>query len=129
MAKRTKKVGSAGRFQARYGVRARSRVRNVELIQRAKHVCPNCGHQRIKRLSTSIWHCGKCGIKFAGGAYIPRTETGQNIEKMLKGEVEPPKVIEEQPEEIKKEEKTKSPKQEEKFPEETVKEFKNKGEK
>lgn len=129
MAKRTKKVGSAGRYQARYGVRARTRVRNVELIQRAKHVCPSCGHQKIKRLSTSIWLCGKCGIKFAGGAYIPRTESGQNIDKMLKGEVESPKVIEEEPEEIKKEEKTKSPKQEEKSTEEPVKDVEEKGEK
>ena len=34
MAKRTKKVGTAGRFQARYGVRARSRVRNIEQQQK-----------------------------------------------------------------------------------------------
>lgn len=129
MAKRTKKVGSAGRYQARYGVRARTRVRNVELIQRAKHVCPSCGHQKIKRLSTSIWHCGKCGIKFAGGAYIPRTESGQNIDKMLKGEIELPKIIEEEPEEIKKEEKTKSPMQEEKPTEKPIKDVEEKGEK
>ena len=87
MAKRTKKVGSAGRFQARYGVRVRTRVRNVEIIQKAKHVCPSCSHKKVKRVSTSIWECGKCGIKFAGGAYHPRTESGQNIEKMLRGEI------------------------------------------
>ena len=87
MAKRTKKVGPAGRFQARYGVRARTRLRNVELVQKAKHNCPSCGHQRVKRVSTSIWQCGKCGIKFAGGAYIPKTESGQNVEKMLRGEI------------------------------------------
>ena len=92
MAKRTKKVGPAGRFQARYGVRARTRLRNVELIQKAKHNCPSCGHQRVKRISTSIWQCGKCGIKFAGGAYTPKTESGQNVEKMLRGEIEPPKA-------------------------------------
>jgi large subunit ribosomal protein L37Ae len=98
MAKRTKKVGPAGRYQARYGVRARTRVRNVEISQKAKHTCPNCGHQKVKRVSTSIWQCGKCGIKFAGGAYIPRTESGQNIEKMLRGEIDVP-VIKPEPEE------------------------------
>ena len=99
MAKRTKKVGSVGRFQARYGVRARTRVRNVELVQKAKHICPSCGHKKIKRLSTSIWQCGKFGLKFAGGAYQPRTESGQNVEKMLRGEIETPSV-EPEPEKI-----------------------------
>ena len=88
MAKRTKKVGPAGRFQARYGVRARTRVRNVELIQRDKHICPSCGYKKVKRVSTSIWKCQKCGIKFAGGAYTPKTEAGQNVDKMIRGEFE-----------------------------------------
>ena len=92
MAKRTKKVGPAGRFQARYGVRARTRLRNVEIIQKVKHVCPSCGHQKVKRVSTSIWQCRKCGVKFAGGAYHPRTESGQNVEKMLKGELSLPEI-------------------------------------
>jgi len=89
MAKRTKKVGPAGRYQARYGVRARTQVRNVELTQRDKHICPNCGHKKVKRISTSIWQCRKCNVKFAGGAYNPRTESGQNVEKILKGEIKP----------------------------------------
>ena len=129
MAKRTKKVGPVGRFQARYGVRARTRVRNVELIQRAKHVCPSCGHQKIKRISTSIWLCGKCGIKFAGGAYTPRTESGQNIEKMLKGEIEPIKMTKEKPVELEKEEKPQISKPDEKSREEPDKIINNKGEK
>ena len=87
MAKRTKKVGSAGRFQARYGVRSRSRIRNVEIHQRAKHICPRCGHKTVKRVSTGIWQCKKCDAKFAGGAYMPRTEAGQSVEKALKGQV------------------------------------------
>ena len=103
MAKRTKKVGPAGRFQARYGVRSRTRLRNVELVQRAKHICPSCGHQKVKRISTSIWKCGKCGVKFAGGAYQPRTEPGQNVEKMLRGEIELPKATPE-PQKIKEKE-------------------------
>ena len=87
MAKRTKKVGPSGRFQARYGVRSRTQVRNIEIMQKAKHPCPSCGHKKVKRVSTSIWQCSKCGIKFAGGAYYPKTEAGQNIEKMMKGEI------------------------------------------
>ena len=94
MAKRTKKVGTAGRFQSRYGVRARTRVRDVERQQRAKHLCPSCGHQSVQRVGTGIWKCRKCDTTFAGGAYIPKTEAGQNIEKMLKG-TEPITVSEE----------------------------------
>ena len=102
MAKRTKKVGSAGRFGSRYGVRARTRVRNVEIQQKAKHICPSCGHQKVKRISTSIWQCGKCNVKFAGGAYTPRTESGQNVEKMLKGETATADIPSEEPtEEVK----------------------------
>jgi large subunit ribosomal protein L37Ae len=104
MAKRTKKVGSAGRFQSRYGVRSRTRLRNVEIVQKAKHICPSCGHKKVKRLSTSIWQCRKCMIKFAGGAYYPRTESGQNIEKMLRGETKAsdiPKETEKPIEEVK----------------------------
>lgn len=88
MSKRTKKVGPVGRFGARYGVRAKTRVRNIELIQRKKQVCPECGHQKVKRISTAIWRCGKCGVKFAGGAYLPKSEAGINAEKMLRGEIE-----------------------------------------
>jgi len=87
MAKRTKKVGSAGRYQARYGVKARTRIRNVEIIQKAKHICPSCGHKKVKRVGTSIWQCKKCGVKFAGGAYLPKTESGQNVERALRGEI------------------------------------------
>ena len=100
MAKRTKKVGPAGRFQSRYGVRTRTQVRNIEIKQREKHICPKCGHQKVKRIATSIWLCNKCGSKFAGGAYQPTTEPGQNVEKMLRGEIEVPsleeKVVEKQ---------------------------------
>jgi large subunit ribosomal protein L37Ae len=90
MSKRTKKIGPTGRLGARYGVRARTRVRNIEISQKAKHICPSCGHEKVKRVSTSIWQCSKCKIKFAGGAYNPKTEAGQNAEKMLRGEIEIP---------------------------------------
>jgi len=100
MAKRTKKVGSVGRFGARYGVRAKTRVKNVEVTQKTKHLCPNCGHQKVRRLGTSIWQCIKCNIKFAGGAYYPKTEAGQNVEKMLRGDKEMQRSNEEKFEKI-----------------------------
>ena len=90
MARRTKKVGTAGRYQARYGVKSRTRVRDVESQQRLRHLCPQCGHKAVQRVSTGIWRCKKCNHTFAGGAYIPRTEPAQNVDKLLKGEVSLP---------------------------------------
>jgi len=89
MTKRTKKVGTAGRFQARYGVRSRTRIREIESVQKQKHVCPRCGQSAVKRISSGIWACRKCGTTFAGGAYFPQTEAGTGIEKILKGEAPP----------------------------------------
>ncbi|MFW6122229.1 MAG: 50S ribosomal protein L37ae [Petrotogales bacterium] len=85
MAKRTKKVGPSGRFQARYGVKSRTRVRNVEIQQRSKHKCPKCGRNAVKRSGTGIWKCKKCGNTFAGGAYVPKTAQRLDAEKILKG--------------------------------------------
>jgi large subunit ribosomal protein L37Ae len=85
MAKRTKKVGSAGRYQARYGVKARMRIRDTEIQQRIKHKCPKCGQTKVKRSGTGIWTCKKCGNIFAGGAYIPKTAQGLDTDKILKG--------------------------------------------
>jgi large subunit ribosomal protein L37Ae len=87
MAKRTKKVGSSGRFQARYGVRARTRVRDVESQQHKKHSCPKCGQNSVKRRGTGIWSCQKCGNTFAGGAYVPKTAKGLDVDKVFKGNV------------------------------------------
>ncbi len=102
MSNRTKKVGSAGRFQARYGVKSRTRIRNVERQQFLKHKCPSCGQNKVKRKSTSIWQCKKCGIKFAGGAYIPSTEAGENVDKILKKEIESIKIQDEKEQGVKK---------------------------
>ncbi len=84
MARRTKKIGSTGRFGARYGVKIRHRVRDIEAKQRQWHVCPNCGRKRLKRESTGIWVCRKCNTKFAGGAYYPKTNAGRDVEKNIK---------------------------------------------
>ncbi len=73
MAKRTKKAKSVGRFGARYGVRIRRRIREIETRQKGYHLCPSCSAVRVTRVSTGIWQCRKCDHKFAGGAYFPET--------------------------------------------------------
>ena len=71
---RTKKVGSAGRFGARYGSTIRLRVKRIEEAMRAPHRCPRCRTRgRVKRISVGIRTCTKCGLTFAGGAYVPRS--------------------------------------------------------
>lgn len=88
MSKRTKKVGPAGRFGPRYGVRDRVRWRDVHTREKAAHSCPSCGHPTVRRVSTAIWACRKCGTKFAGGAYVPRTDAGYGAEKAIQGVLE-----------------------------------------
>ena len=61
MPTKLKKTKSAGRFGARYGKRVRSKLIKVEQKQRVK--------QTVKRLSKGIWHCKKCGKKFASDTY------------------------------------------------------------
>lgn len=84
MSVRTKKVKSVGRFGARYGVRIRRRIREIESRQKGWHECPACAAPRVKRASTSIWECRKCGHKFAGGAYMPRTPAFNANERVLR---------------------------------------------
>ena len=85
MAGSTKKVGPAGRYGARYGGLARKKVAAVERRQRAKHECPSCGAPSVRRTSTGIWGCRKCGHTFAGGAYVPHTGAGRGAAKALRG--------------------------------------------
>lgn len=71
MAKRTKKVGIAGKYGPRYGVRVRKRLKQVDSDKSKWYVCPKCNHQSVKRAGTGIWKCRRCGLVFAGGAYKP----------------------------------------------------------
>ena len=75
MSRNLKKIGSSGRFGARYGIRARKRIAGIEKGQRKAHICPQCNHVAVKRVSSGIWMCRHCDLKFAGGAYRPRTES------------------------------------------------------
>ena len=69
----TKKVGPAGRFKSRYGLRIRKRVVEIEVVQRQRHICPKCKKRALKRVAPGIWECKSCGLKIAGFAYKPPT--------------------------------------------------------
>lgn len=71
---RTKKVGSTGRFGVRYGRGVKKRYLEIENVQKSKHTCPSCIKPTLKRVSSGIWQCKKCGLKFAGKAYEPGTD-------------------------------------------------------
>jgi len=75
MTRKTRKVGSVGRFGPRYGVRIRRRLQEVEEGQRVWHRCPKCAAESVRRLASGIWACRRCGIRFAGGAYRPVVTT------------------------------------------------------
>jgi len=52
-------------------VRIRRRVQEVEIVQRKKHSCPRCLAKSVKRVSSGVWRCRRCGLTFAGGAFRP----------------------------------------------------------
>jgi large subunit ribosomal protein L37Ae len=71
MSRKTKKVGIAGKYGPRYGVKVRKQIRTVEEEKVKSHTCPRCKHRSVKRISTGIWRCRRCDLVFAGGAYSP----------------------------------------------------------
>ncbi len=84
MVRRTRVVRIAGRYGARYGSTLRKKVRDVLEKRYAPHVCPFCGYRgKVVRLSTGIWMCKKCGVKWAGGAYVPRTGLSKYFDKIV----------------------------------------------
>jgi large subunit ribosomal protein L37Ae len=66
---RTKKIKSAGRFGAGYGLIVRKKLQKVESIQRKKQICPFCKKATAKRVATGIWECNSCKKRFASNAY------------------------------------------------------------
>ncbi|MBN2067722.1 MAG: 50S ribosomal protein L37ae [Candidatus Diapherotrites archaeon] len=91
---KTKKVRTAGRLGAKYGVGIRKRLLKIEDKQKKYYVCPSCGFERARREAAGIYCCRKCGNRFAGGAYIPVTLPGSIVGKMVSQKSFMPKVKE-----------------------------------
>ncbi len=84
MVRRTKKVGISGKYGARYGVKIRRRISEIESKKNQRHQCPQCQYQAVKRLSSGIWICNHCNYKFTGGAYLPCTAVGVSRREALR---------------------------------------------
>ncbi len=84
-----RKIGLAGGFGARYGTVARRQYVEIVTGLRSKHECPRCKFQTVKRWSVGVWHCRKCGFKFAGGAYTPTTKLGEIAARATRGLMSP----------------------------------------
>jgi len=85
--KRTKKVGPTRGLGSRYGATVRKRYIKVVEEMKKPHRCPQCGLQRVKRVSVGVWKCRKCGFTFTGGAYTPTTKLGIVSKRAAKGAV------------------------------------------
>ncbi|MGH7340997.1 MAG: 50S ribosomal protein L37ae [Candidatus Rokuibacteriota bacterium] len=81
MASGLKKAGSVGRLGARYGVKIRRGVEEIERLHKARYKCPRCEFEAVKRYATGVWRCRHCGLKFAGGAYSPVPQEISALEK------------------------------------------------
>ncbi len=95
MVKKTRKVGSAGRFGSKYGKKIRDNVKKIELRSKAKHKCPQCGKLSLKRKASGIWECSKCDTKMAGGAWSPQTELGRVSTRVVSSGTKGKEAVEE----------------------------------
>ena len=69
MSKRTKKVGNTGWMGARYGIRIRRRVLDIDAGKRQRSPCPKCATVTLVRVASGVYECRRCGQRFASGAY------------------------------------------------------------
>ena len=82
---RTKKIGSTGGLEARYGATVRKRYIKAISGLKTAHKCPKCGTESVRRQSVGVWKCRKCGVVFTGGAYTPTTKLGVVAKRAAKG--------------------------------------------
>jgi len=74
---------STGRFGPRYGTRTKKIVAAIETVQKRKQNCPYCERPALRRVAAGIWTCRKCKVKFAGGAYMPRSAAAEAVAKSV----------------------------------------------
>src|SRR2546428_810722 len=55
--------------------RGRRRVQETEEGLKGRHTCPRCAAISVRRKSSGVWACRRCGYVFAGGAYRPIVTT------------------------------------------------------
>lgn len=70
MSKRTKKVKNTGWMGARYGIRIRRRVLEIDSARLADAPCPRCSTVTVHRESSGVFVCRRCKTQFASGAYL-----------------------------------------------------------
>ena len=80
---KSSKVGSAGRFGARYGRVARRRVKEIEAEMRDSTV----DGDDVTRVGTGIWKNERTGELFTGGAYRPETPGGRQVTRSIRAEL------------------------------------------
>ncbi|MDR9411079.1 MAG: 50S ribosomal protein L37ae [Haloquadratum sp.] len=78
--KRRGKIGSAGRFGARYGRVARRRVNEIEAAMREAEV----DGDSVSRIGTGIWRNDRTGEVFTGGSYRPETPGGLQVRRSIR---------------------------------------------
>jgi len=86
MSRRTKKLGSAAKWGARYGLSVKKQVRAIDDVKKVRYSCPRCCKTNVKRVSSGIWECRSCSLKFTGGAYQPTTGKFKMLESRFTGE-------------------------------------------
>ncbi len=74
------KIGSAGRFGARYGRVSRRRVAEIEDDMRNSTV----DGDDVTRVGTGIWKNEETGELFTGGAYRPETPGGRTVRRSIR---------------------------------------------
>jgi len=82
MARGTVKAGMTGKYGARYGVKIRKQIKSVCRHRARPLRCPECQEDAVKRVSSGIWLCKHCNLKFAASAYSTRVRAYTKEEAM-----------------------------------------------
>lgn len=76
-----------GKYGARYGVKIRKQIKSVSRHRIRPLRCPECQEDAVKRVSSGIWHCNHCNLKFAASAYSTRTRSYTREEAVAEAEL------------------------------------------